>query len=77
MHLSDAANLMTPAYLSILAKGYSVHSTQGLMVAAKGPNSFSAEGPVALLGVIVVGEMRGEDWRAADAEIEDFIARFG
>jgi hypothetical protein len=77
MHLSDAANLMAPAYLTILAKGYTVRAEQGLMVAAKGADTFSAEGPVALLGVIVVGEFRGHDWRPTDEEVEDFVARFG
>jgi len=77
MHLSDAANLMTPAYLTILAKGYAVHAEQGLMVAVKGSRSFSAEGPVALLGVIAIAETRGDHWQATDNEIEDFVARFG
>ena len=49
---------MTPAYLTVLAKGYSVHEENGLMVAMKGSDRFSAEGSVALLGVIVVAEER-------------------
>ncbi len=68
---------MTPAYLTVLAKGYSVHEENGLMVAMKGSDRFSAEGSVALLGVIVVAEERGENWRAADSEVEDFVSRFG
>ena len=77
MYLADAANLMTPAYLTILAKGYTVREVQGLMWATRGADSFVAEGPVALLGTIVVGEMRGDDWAATDNEIEDFVVRFG
>lgn len=76
MELYDAASLMTPAYLTILAKGYAVHDEGELMVAVKGADRFSAEGPVALLGVIVVAETRGEDWEATDDEIQDFVARF-
>jgi len=36
-----------------------------------------AEDPILLLGVIALAEARGEDWRATDEQIEDFVARFG
>jgi hypothetical protein len=77
MYLSDAANVMAPAYLTILARGYSVHEERGQMIAVKGSDRFSAEGPVALLGVIVVAETRGENWKATDDEIKDFVVRYG
>ena len=77
MHLSDAANLMAPAYQVILAKGYSVRAEQDLMVAVKGDDRFVAENPVALLGVIALAEARAEHWQATDAEIAEFMALFG
>jgi hypothetical protein len=77
VHLADAANVMTPAYLVIRAKGYDVNMDGDLMVASKGHDRFVADGPVALLGLIVVGEMRGDDWRATDREIADFMALYG
>jgi hypothetical protein len=76
MHLSAAANLLAPAYLSLLAKGYSVRDENGLMVAERGPDCFLAENPIELLGVIAIAETRGENWQATDDEIDDFILRF-
>jgi len=77
MHLSAAANLLALAYLSILSKGYAVQVEGGLMVAVRGADRFSADGPVELLGVIAVAETRGENWQATDEEIDDFLSRFG
>jgi len=77
MHLTDAANVMTPAYLAILSKGYSVRLQNGLMLAERGGNSFAADGPVPLLGLIAMSEVRGEGWQATDEEIEQFVVLFG
>lgn len=77
MHLVDAANVMTPAYLAILSKGYSVRSESGLMLAERDGNRFTADGPVPLLGLIAITEVRGERWRATDEEIAQFVAQFG
>lgn len=77
MHLVDAANTMTPAYLAILSKGFSVRSGNGLLVAERGGDQFTAESPVQLLGLIAMTEIRGEAWQATDEEIDEFVARFG
>lgn len=77
MHLNDAANLMTPAYLTILAKGFSVRSSGDLLIAERADDQFAAEGPVALLGVISLAEARGERWQATAEEITDFVEQFG
>ncbi|WP_157219162.1 hypothetical protein [Flavisphingomonas formosensis] len=77
MHLVDAANVMTPAYLAILSKGYSVWSDKGLMLAEREGDRFIADGPVPLLGLIAMAEIRGEMRQASDQEIGQFIALFG
>jgi len=77
MHLVDAANTMTPAYLTILAKGYSVKSSGEYMIAEREGSSFLAEGPVPLLGLIVMAEIRGENWQATDEEVDEFLALYG
>jgi hypothetical protein len=77
MHLVDAANAMTPAYLTILSKGYSVKRCGERMVAEREGSSFAAEGPVVLLGLIAIAETRGETWQATDGEIDAFVALFG
>ncbi len=77
MRLVDAANTMTPAYLTILSRGYSVRSEGGLMFAERAENSFAADGPVALLGLIAMAEVRGEAWQASDEETDNFVQLFG
>lgn len=77
MFLADAANMMTPAYLAILSKGYDIRVAGDLMIAQRGDVSFAADGPVALLGLIAIVEIRGERWAASDAEIENFVDLFG
>ncbi len=77
MRVVDAANAMTPAYLAILSKGYEIRSNDGLMIAERESNYFSAEGPVSLLGLIAMAEIRGESWQASDDEIGEFLEKFG
>jgi hypothetical protein len=77
MHLVDAPNVMTPAYLTILSKGYSVTQSGDLMVAEREGSSFAAVSPVALLGLITMIEARGERWQATACEIDEFVALFG
>lgn len=76
MHLAAAANLLTPAYLTLLSKGYSVHPEGQFVVAVRGADRFMAEDPITLVGVVVIAEARGEEWQATDEEIEDYLARF-
>ena len=76
MRLAAAGNLLTPAYLTLLAKGFAVRSEGELMIAEKGADLFLAYDPIELLGVIAVAEVRGEDWQASDEEIKDFMERF-
>ena len=77
MHLIDAANAMTPAYLAILSKGFSIRGDGNLMIAERDGDTFAAEGPVALLGLIAIIEVRGAEWQATDDEISEFVSRFG
>jgi len=77
MRLAAAANLLTPAYLAILDRGYSVREDGGLLFATRGDDTFMAEDTILLLGVIALAEARGENWRATDEQIADFVARFG
>ncbi|ESQ86694.1 hypothetical protein ABAC460_22470 [Asticcacaulis sp. AC460] len=74
MFLADAAKMMTPAYLAILSKGYDVLIKGDVMIAQCGDRRFAADGPVALLGLISMIEIRGEAWEATDEEIDRFVA---
>jgi len=47
------------------------------MIAERDGNWFAAEGPVALLGLIAMAEIRGEAWHASDEEIGEYLAGSG
>jgi hypothetical protein len=85
VNLGAAGNIVVPAYLALLAKGYVVRcerSSNDPEVSewwvADGPlGSFRADDTITLLGVIAVAETRGEEWPASDSEIDAFFKRFG
>lgn len=77
MRITSAANVLTPAYMTILAKGYTVRNEGELLVATRDGDTFIADDPILLLGVITIGESRGENWQATDAEIDEFVSKFG
>ena len=66
MYIADVGSVMTPAYLAILAKGYAVRSSGDYMIAPRGEDTFVADGPVQLLGLIAPIEVRGETWEATE-----------
>ncbi len=79
--IASAANTIVPAYLALLAKGYLVtrigaSEHEETWQALKGGDEFISEDPVSLLGLVVLYEVRGMDWKADDAEIDTFVARF-
>jgi hypothetical protein len=45
--------------------------------AHKGDESYFAEDPVAVLGLIRLVELRSWEWRASDDEIDRTLRRFG
>jgi hypothetical protein len=79
--LASAGNVLVPAYLALKQKGYSVRcevSGDEETWYAESPSClFVAEDPLTLLGIVALYETRGEDWRASDAEIDAFFARYG
>jgi hypothetical protein len=79
MHISAAANVVVPAYLAILSKGYKIApgGVQNGLVATRGDDSFLADDPITLLGLIAMAELRGARWHASDQEIDDYLMRFG
>jgi hypothetical protein len=75
MKLSSAGNVLTPAYLVLLAKGYEVTLSDHLhsWIATKGADAFVGNSTIELLGLISVAESRGDNWRASDEEIMAFL----
>lgn len=76
MKISAAGNLEVPAYLTLKELGYEVIENNDTWTASKNQNSFNGNSPLEILGAIKVFEIRGDNWRATDNEIEDFIKLF-
>ena len=72
MEITAAGNTEVPAYLVLITKGYDVSHIGGvdgdLWLARKDNDSFTADGPLLLLGLVAMAEGRGTDWRATDQE---------
>jgi len=79
--ISAAANVEIPAYLALNEKGYKVYWKRAdenteYWYAKKNNLIFMAEGPIVLLGVVGVYELRGSNWKASDAEIVRFMEKY-
>ena len=81
--LADAGNTMIPAFLALEAKGYRVWwqrdqvSPKDETWFADGPlGRFSGDGPVSLLGLVALREIRGANWQPTDQQIEQFLAMY-
>ena len=78
MHLEAAGNTVVPAILLIRQMGYTFtfDKEKSHCLAEKDGISFGAEDPVMVLGLIKLFEMKGENWRASDDEIEKVLKEF-
>jgi hypothetical protein len=79
----SAGNVLVPAYLALVAKGYRVTCSKTgrrddpeEWTATKGAARFVAEDPLSLLGLVAMREARGRAWKASDEEIDAFFDRF-
>jgi hypothetical protein len=80
-HIVACGNTLIPAVLALESKGYRVSWTRlsdhEENWNAEGPlGTFAAEGPEEVLGLVAMREVRGEDWKAPDAEIDAFLKRY-
>lgn len=76
--IADAGNVVVPAVVALEAAGYRVNRLDGdLLEAVSGEGRFVADGPVALLGLIKLVELRGWSWRVSDEQIDEVLGRFG
>lgn len=79
--IAAAGNTEVPAYLALLEKGYRVHKERAsadseFWFASKDGHEFVAGGPIELLGVVAMFEIRGPQWKAKDEEIEAFLKSY-
>ena len=75
-NISQAGNTVVPAILALEAKGFTVEVSESLVVARSDLGTFTADDPVAVLGLVALVETRGAEWRASDTEIDLALARF-
>jgi hypothetical protein len=79
-HIAAAANTLVPAVLSLEALGFQVELTEGespLCRATRADESYLADDPVAVLGLVRLVELRSWDWGASDVDIRETLLRFG
>lgn len=75
-----AGNVIVPALLELEALGFDVSIDRSAgreeVKAVRGEETFVAEDPVAVLGLIKLVELRGWDWQAGD-EVDHVLRRYG
>ena len=76
--ITDCGNTEVPAYLALQQRGYAVTWSEdgGYWIATSDNCVFSADNPVSLLGIAALYEIRGQEWKASDEEIDGFIEQF-
>jgi hypothetical protein len=70
---------VVPALLALEALGSRVEVTAGensMCQATRGDESYAADDPVTVLGLVRLVEVRGWGWAATDAEIDAAFQRF-
>jgi hypothetical protein len=75
-----AGNTIVPALIALEQLGYSVvtrNSSDGkVVIATRGEEEYSAEDPVAVLGLIKLIELRTWQWGASDSEVEKTMLKY-
>jgi hypothetical protein len=77
MSIAQAGNTVVPAVLAVESLGFEVIVHGDRVHAQRGEESYIADDPVALLGLIRLVEVRSWEWRANDEEIAMTLGRFG
>lgn len=79
--IANAGNTEVPCYLAIKALGFEFSridekTDREMWVAENDKVRIVASNQLELLGLIYMRTMRGEDWKAEDDEINDYLARY-
>ena len=80
--IAIAGNTMTPAYLVLRSMGFTLRverrkgadADEEWWIAEKEGTELIGEDPVQVLGLASIYAQRGEGWKAADEEIDHFMA---
>ena len=78
--IASAGNTAVPALLSLEHLGFSIEISHGdtgaTCRATRGDAVYTAEDPVAVLGLVKLIELRGWSWTATDAEVEAKLRQY-
>jgi hypothetical protein len=79
--IGAAGNVEVPAYLALQALDCVItrefkENGDEQWLATRGHCRYMAEGPIELLGIVAMHLKRGNNWKAEDAEIEQFVRTF-
>jgi len=73
--IASAGNVLPAAFATLRRLGYVVTLTNNgrLCKAENGAQTFVAEDPLLLLGLVKLQEARGNDWAPTEAEVENYL----
>ncbi|BDM81347.1 hypothetical protein [Acaryochloris marina] len=79
MKIASMANVEVPAILALESMGFTitsrvVNADQEMAWTASGnSDEYIAEDPLSLLGLVKLHEVRGDNWKASDDEIDKYL----
>ncbi len=74
-HIATAGNVVVPALLALEELGFAVERRGGLCRATRGDESYVAEDPISVLGLVKLIEVRTWE-KATDAQIEASLKKY-
>jgi hypothetical protein len=74
-----AGNTVVPAILELEHLGFAISApARGeIFTATRGDETYSADDPVTVLGLVRLIELRNWEWGATDSEIESTLDKYG
>jgi hypothetical protein len=80
MEISAAGNTVVPAILALEDLGFAISvervAGQQVIRAVRGDETYVADDPVAVLGLVKLVEARSSQWRAADSDVERVMTQY-
>jgi hypothetical protein len=79
--ISTAGNTVVPGLLALESLGFTVSIERAggrdLFRATRGEETYVADDPVAVLGLVKLVEVRGWEWCATDPDLERVLLQYG
>jgi hypothetical protein len=79
--ITTAGNTVVPGLLALESLGFGISieriDDRDVFRATRGEETYLADDPVEVLGLVKLIEMRGWEWRAADADLDLVLRRYG